>query len=248
MTTGKRMTWAALACLAAAAGAARAGDPAITAKQGLERLRRGNAAYQAGKIDVSRAGAERRAEVAGGQHPFATVLTCSDSRVPAELIFNQGLGDLFVVRTAGAVADQAALGSIEYAAEHLHVPLVVVMGHTSCGAVKAAMETPAPAKPEPAELNLERILSAIRPSLAHAAPTGDRWVNSVYASVDQNLDDLMRLSPVLAELGESGKAMFVGAVYQLDSGRVNFSDQAVLRARHGANAGLEFSVWPDRQK
>lgn len=247
MATGKRMIRAALACLAVAA-AALAGEPAVTAKQGLERLRRGNAAYQAGKIDVSRAGAERRAEVAGSQHPFATVLTCSDSRVPAELIFNQGLGDLFVVRTAGAVADQVVLGSIEYAAEHLHVPLVVVMGHTSCGAVKAAMETPAPAKPDPAGLNLERILSAIRHGLEHAAPTGDRWANSVYASVDQNLDNIGRHSPVLAELGESGKVLFVGAVYELDSGKVNFSDRAALPLRHSGNAARAVSVWPERDK
>lgn len=113
--------------LAAGAGGLLAGEQPSTAKQGLERLRRGNEAYQAGRMDVSRASVARRAEVAVGQHPFATVLTCSDSRVPAEMIFNQGLGDLFVVRTAGAVADQVVLGSIEYAAEHLHVPLVVVM-------------------------------------------------------------------------------------------------------------------------
>lgn len=224
-----RVIWACLLCWSAAAA-----EPAAAARQGLERLRLGNEAFRAEKIDVTRAATARRMEVARGQHPFATVLTCADSRVPAELIFNQGLGDLFVVRTAGAVPDQAVLGSIEYAAEHLGVPLVEVMGHTSCGAVKAAMDsrdTPPPARPDPAGVNLERILSDIRPSLRHAAPHGDHWISAVYASVEQHIGDAVRLSPVLAELGESGKVMLVGAVYELESGKVHFSEPVAFRAR-----------------
>lgn len=208
----------------AAAGAA----PPDSAAAGLECLRRGNEAYVATQTDTSRWGPERRVAVAAGQHPFASVLTCADSRVPPELIFSQGLGDLFVVRTAGAVADRAVLGSLEYAAEHLHVPLLVVMGHSSCGAVKAAMESHAPLKPEPAGLNLEHILSAIRPSLARAPRTGDPWRNSVYASVEQNLSDVIRLSPVLAELGREGKVRLVGAFYDLESGKVQFSEPVVI--------------------
>src|SRR5216683_2665035 len=108
----RRMIWAGWLCLVSTgAGGALAGEQPATAKQGLERLRQGNTAYQAGRIDVSGFAVARRAEVAKSQHPFATVLTCSDSRVPAEMIFNQGLGDLFVVRTAGAVADRVVLGS-----------------------------------------------------------------------------------------------------------------------------------------
>ena len=226
--------WTCVLCLTVALPGGSAeieSSPQPEPKQGLERLRQGNEAYRAEKIDLAHAGAARRKEVCLGQHPFATVLTCADSRVPAELIFNQGLGDLFVVRTAGAVPDRAVLGSIEYAAEHLHVPLVVVMGHTSCGAVKAAMETRPPAKPTPATLNLERILSAIRPSLQHTSPHGDPLTDAVYASVEQHLTDSMRLSPVLAELGETGKVMFVGAVYELESGKVIFSEPVVFHHR-----------------
>jgi carbonic anhydrase len=152
--------------------------------------------------------------------------------VPPEPIFNQGLGDLFVVRTAGAVADQAVLGSMEYAAEHLHVPLVVVMGHTSCGAVKAAMETPAPAKPDPAQLNLERILSAIRPSLPGTPGHGNAWADAVYASTEHSLSDVVHHSPVLAHMGESGAVLMVSAVYELESGKVHFSKPLEFHAAH----------------
>lgn len=215
--------------------AARAGAPPVdSAAAGLECLRRGNEAYVAAQTDVSRWGSERRVAVASGQHPFASVLTCADSRVPPELIFSQGLGDLFVVRTAGAVADRAVLGSLEYAAEHLHVPLLVVMGHSSCGAVKAAMESHAPSRPDPAGLNLEHILSAIRPSLPRAARTGNPWRNAVYASVEQNLSDVIRLSPVLAEMGREGKVRLVGAFYDLESGKVQFSAPVVIPAARGA--------------
>lgn len=228
MRTGS--IWFCCVCL----GVASAADPQVgaqSARESLERLRQGNQAYVAGRLDPVRNGAARRAEVAGGQHPFATVVSCADSRVPPETIFNQGLGDLFVVRVAGAVAGQTVLGSIEYAAEHLHVPLVVMMGHSSCGAVKAAMENPPPAKPDPAGLNLERILSAIRPSLPRALPYGDQWANAVYASVEQNVRDVVRLSPVLAEMGEAGKVIFVGAFYDLNSGKVHFSEPVVFRHR-----------------
>ena len=212
-----------------------AGEPVVVdvgaAQASLERLRLGNIGYQQDKMDPARVCAARRAALVAGQHPFATVLTCADSRVPPEAIFNQGLGDIFVVRTAGAVADEAVLGSIEYAAEHLHVPLVVVMGHTSCGAVKAAMETPAPDHVDAIHANLERILAAIRPSLKRAWATGDPWRSAVYASVDGNLAEVVHHSPVLAHLGADGKVMFVGAVYELETGKVNFTD-ALSFGRH----------------
>ena len=203
--------------------AAVAGAQAPDSRQALERLRAGNLRYVTGQFDSSRFGAAARAAVAGGQHPFATVLTCSDSRVPPEAIFSQGLGDLFVVRVAGAVPDPAVLGSIEYAAEHLNVPLVVVMGHLACGAVKSAMESAPPHAPDPAHANLERILSAIRPSLVNLPAAGDRWENAVYASTARNLQDTLRLSPVLKEFSASGKVLVVGAVYHLGTGKVDFS-------------------------
>ncbi len=200
--------------------------PAGAGREGLERLRRGNAAFIAQQFDSSRINAPRRVEVSTGQKPFAIILSCADSRVPPEVVFTQGLGDLFVVRVAGAVMDKAVLGSVEYGAEHLHVPLIVVMGHTSCGAVRAAMDSKAPAKIEPAHANIEHILAAIRPALPRARPGGDPWVNAVYASVERNVGDVVRLSPVLAELGVEGKVTLVGAVYDLASGKVTFSEPA----------------------
>jgi len=202
--------------------AAVAGAQSPDAHQALERLRAGNLRYVEGSFDNARMGPTARAAVAGGQHPFATVLTCADSRVPPEAIFSQGLGDLFVVRVAGAVPDQAVLGSIEYAAEHLHVPLLVVMGHVACGAVKSAMDSTPPHTPDAEHANLERILSAIRPSLSGLPATGDRWENAVYASTARNLADALRLSPVLREFHESGKVTVIGAVYNLQTGKVEF--------------------------
>src|SRR5436190_300954 len=113
--------------------------PAVTADQALERLKKGNEKFVADRSEIPNVGAERRRELAKGQHPFAIVLTCADSRVTPEYIFNQGLGDVFVLRVAGNIADQFETGSIEYAVEHLHSPLIVVLGHSKCGAVDAAM-------------------------------------------------------------------------------------------------------------
>jgi carbonic anhydrase len=112
----------------------------ITGDQALQKLTEGNARFISCNVTHPGQSKERLQELVSGQHPFAVVVGCSDSRVPPEIIFDQGLGDIFVVRTAGKVLDNAVLGSIEYAVEHLSVPLVVVLGHDSCGAVKAAVE------------------------------------------------------------------------------------------------------------
>src|SRR5437660_44710 len=106
----------------------------------FKRLKDGNARFAADQLAKKDVGSKRRAELAKGQRPFAVILTCADSRVAPELIFDQGLGDLFVLRVAGNVTDPVVLGSIEYAVEHLKTPLIVVLGHEACGAVKAALE------------------------------------------------------------------------------------------------------------
>jgi len=208
---------------------AQPGPIHIDAHHALERLQTGNRQYLEGRFDTAHVAAAARAAVSGGQHPIATVLSCSDSRVPPELLFNQGLGDLFVVRVAGAVPDQAVLGSIEYAAEHLHVPLLVVMGHIACGAVKSAMESAPPLTPDPAHANLERILSAIRPGLKHASGGGDRWANAVHASIGQNIADTLRLSPLVKEFVGEGRVMLVGALYDIESGKVDFFNPVAVR-------------------
>lgn len=109
-------------------------------KDALDKLRRGNERFVSGRLESPRRDAARRAEVCAGQSPWAAVLTCSDSRVPPEILFDAGIGDLFVVRTAGHIADRIVLESLEYAVAHLDVPLIVVVGHTRCGAVTAAVE------------------------------------------------------------------------------------------------------------
>jgi carbonic anhydrase len=204
-----------------------------TAQQVIERLRHGNDEYAAGRIDTSRITVKQRSEVAQGQHPIATVLTCADSRVPPEAIFGQGLGDLFVVRVAGAVASPPVLGSIEYAAQHLGSRVVIIMGHTSCGAVKAVLDkkTP-PAHPEPAGANLESLLVSLRPALGRPQTHGDAWTSAVYASVDQTMEDMRRGSPVLRKMETDGALTLVGAVYELQTGRVVFSKPLAVRAAH----------------
>ena len=128
-------------CLAIAAPLAAAGEPAaaISADDALAQLVEGNRRFVSGEVARPHQSAARRAELAKGQAPVAIVLTCSDSRVAPELYFDQGLGDLFVIRNAGNVLDDHVLGSIEYAVEHLHVPLLIVIGHEKCGAVSAAV-------------------------------------------------------------------------------------------------------------
>src|SRR6185295_14644161 len=134
--------------------------------ESLARLKAGNATFVANPSEALPVDAEKRAALAKGQTPFASVLSCADSRVPPEIIFHTGLGDVFVVRAAGHVPDRSVLASLEYAAEHLNVPLIMVMGHEMCGAVKAAVETPRGQSLGP---NLDYLVKAIRPAVARAA-------------------------------------------------------------------------------
>ncbi len=195
-----------------------------SAQEVLERLRRGNQEFAAGKINTTHLTLERRAEVAKAQRPFAAILSCADSRVPPEEIFGQGLGDLFVVRVAGAVANPAVLASLEYAVDHLGTNVIVVMGHTSCGAVKAALDARyPPARPEPKDLNMEGLLALLRPALDRPQTHGDPWTSAVYASVEETVDDVLDRSPVLNEMARTGRLTLIGAVYQLETGRAVFS-------------------------
>src|SRR5947208_9005654 len=127
--------------LARAADPAHPEQPAVDPAEAIDKLKEGNGRYASGKLQHPGQTTERRAELTKDQHPFAVIVSCSDSRVPPEIVFDQGLGDLFVVRVAGNVIDDHGLGSIEYAVDHLGARLIVVLGHQSCGAVKAAKET-----------------------------------------------------------------------------------------------------------
>src|SRR6266581_5758454 len=164
---------------------------------------------------------KRREEVTKSQHPFAIVLGCADSRVPPEIVFDQGLGDLFVVRVAGNVIDDQSLGSIEYAVDHLAVRLVVVLGHQRCGAVKAAKETIAAKGEAPA--HIQSLVTAIQPAV-EATAKGD-----LEATARENLKNVVQAlrssAPVLKAKVDSGELKVVGAYYSLDTGSVAFPEE-----------------------
>lgn len=203
-------------------------DPTPT--DAIARLRAGNAVFVATPEAPLPVTAARRTELAKGQAPFASVLSCADSRVPPEVVFHQGLGDLFVVRAAGQVTDKSVIASLEYAAEHLHSPLIVVMGHESCGAVKAAMETPATTS---LGVNLDYLLKAIRPSVAAVATEAEatRFRSAILKNVEESMNDLVDGSPILKKMLEEREIGLVGAYYELASGRVHFSEPVL--AGHG---------------
>jgi len=155
--------------------------------------RAGNARFVESAAEALPIDAARRTALAEGQAPFATILSCADSRVAPEVIFHTGLGDLFVVRAAGHVADRSVLASVEYGAEHLHTPVIVVMGHESCGAVKAAVETPAGKSLGP---NLDYLIKAIRPAVERAASDVDAvgLRAAILANVEETINDLLEQS------------------------------------------------------
>src|SRR5687768_3559772 len=194
-----------------------------TPENGIARLKAGNARFVANPAEALTIDAASRAALARGQAPFATVVSCADSRVPPEVIFHAGLGELFVVRAAGHVADHSVLASVEYGAEHLHIPLVVVMGHEMCGAVKAAVETPPGTSLGP---NLDYLLKAIRPAVARTAgqPAEVRLRAAVLENVEETINDLMTKSAVLRHLADAGTVKLIGAYYELATGRVHFSE------------------------
>lgn len=207
-----------LVTLFAASPVLGSGGSGVTADEALKQLAEGNKRYVESHFTHDVGCAEKRAEVAQGQHPFAVVLGCSDSRVPPEDIFDQGLGALFVVRTAGHVVDDVALGSIEYAAEHLGSPVIVVLGHERCGAVKATVDG------GEAPGHIGSLVKAIEPAVAAVrGKEGDLVDNAVRANVARVADQLKASKPILAELIEKGKIRVVGARYDLDTGEVEFA-------------------------
>ena len=191
----------------------------LSAAEALDQLEAGNQRFVSGASEHPHCDPARRAELAGGQRPFATVVTCSDSRVPVELVFDQGLGDVFVIRVAGNIADDAVLGSIEYASMHLGVNLVVVMGHQSCGAVGAAVDGSATGT------HIDSLIDAIAPAVIEAKAEGndDLLERSVHANAAMVSTQIRESQPVLAGLGEQGVAVRP-AYYSLETGEVSWLD------------------------
>jgi carbonic anhydrase len=216
---------AAIAVVAATNGMVTAAAPSPA--DSLAKLKTGNARFVASPQDALPISAARRTELTKGQTPFATILSCADSRVPPEVVFHTSLGDLFVVRAAGNITDKAILASIEYSVEHLNVPLVVVMGHESCGAVKAAVDTPVGTSLGP---NLDYLVKQIRPSVVATAskPEAERMRAAILENVEETLNDMISGSAILRELGAKGHVTFIGAYYELGSGKVYFSEPVSL--------------------
>jgi carbonic anhydrase len=201
------------------------GKSALTPDQALDLLKQGNRDFLADRPFEAPVGNRRRLELASGQAPFAAYVSCSDSRVPPELLFGRGLGELFIVRNAGNTVDTTALGSIEFAVGVLGVPLVVVMGHEACGAVKAAMDVVEKNATFPGSIGamIEPIVPAV---LASRGRPGDKTEQAVRANVSRQVQRLRTAAePILLDPQRAGRVKVVGAYYDLDTGRVDFFDE-----------------------
>ena len=193
-------------------------DPAAL----LRRLIEGNDRFARDAPWPQHVGREWRLRLTKQQHPYATILSCSDSRVPPELVFDEGFGDLFVIRVAGHVVAHDSLGSLAYAAEHLHTKLFVVMGHEGCGAVTAAVDSLLGRFKEPE--HIESLVDLITPGLKRlnrSQPRGDLIAAAVEANVRWSMDQVAHC-PHVAKLLEAKSARLFGAVYELGTGRVRF--------------------------
>ena len=204
----------------------------IPAIEALERLREGNRRFVTDlRNGHALASHVRRNEVAAGQEPFAIILGCSDSRVPAEIVFDQGLGDLFVIRVAGNIVAPSQVGSVEFAAERFSTRLVVVLGHSQCGAIQATLDDLSPdmsGQRSYAMRNLHSIVDRVRPAvepLVRAGLTGEDLVReAARANVRASANHLRHGSDILEELIQRNGLLVVGAEYSLESGMVDFFD------------------------
>lgn len=218
------------------------GSESITnAEAALVKLKAGNIRFVSGKTTHPNQDAARRLEIAKGQTPFVTVLSCSDSRVPVELLFDQGIGDTFVVRVAGNVADTDEIGSIEYGVGHLNTPLLVVLGHTSCGAVKAVFEK------ADVHGSIPELVDNIVPAIARtkaANPDADKaelLAKAVPSNVWVSIEDIFKRSSEVAELVKMSKLRVVGAIYNIETGLVTWLGEhpeqfSLLTLSEGAGA------------
>lgn len=186
----------------------------MNASHALDKLIAGNQRYVTGQLVHHHQSGNRMRAIASGQHPFAIILGCADSRVPPEIVFDQGLGDLFVIRVAGNILDDAILGSIEYAVEELGTSLVLVLGHERCGAVAATVKHAAVLG------HISTLLNAIQPAVDRAKDEpGDLLDNAVRANIRLVVEQLQSSMPV-AELVHRDRLKVVGAQYKLERGAV----------------------------
>ena len=200
----------------------------MDSSESKKRLVEGNLRFLSGKTFVKDLSGKRLEDLAdNGQNPFALIVCCSDSRIPPEIVFDQGLGDIFVVRSAGNVVDEIGLGSIEYGALFLHIPLIIVLGHEKCGAVKATIEK------EEITGSLKANIDKIRSSLEKIHDPED--IDIYEACTDRNILDTVdeiRRDPIINNLIKNGHLKVMGAKYGIYSGKVNF-----FLTKHRARAG-----------
>lgn len=193
----------------------------ITPEQALQKLIEGNKRYTSLNFKQKNYPKERQ-EQSQGQKPYAIILSCSDSRVPPEIIFDESHGQLFIIRNAGNVADEVVLGTIEYGVEHLNSPLLVVIGHSKCGAVTATVKG--------GELphNIEAIANYIKPAVAAAKPNSKNEQELINNSIEENITyqikEIITKSSIVKEFLEQKKIKIVGAHYNIDTGVVEFID------------------------
>ncbi len=184
--------------------------------QALQKLVEGNKRFSSSKQSHPNQHKERRQELTEGQKPFAVIVGCSDSRTPPEIIFDQGLGDLFVIRVAGNIVDDVALGSIEYAVDHLGTRLIVVLGHSKCGAVTATVQGGA------FHGHIGNIVLAIKPAISEAKDLpGDLTDNTIKANARLVAGQIQSSQPILSELARLDKIAVVSAYYDIENGEVH---------------------------
>jgi len=188
----------------------------MTIQESINRLKEGNARFVADQLDGKLQNSARRESLTGGQKPYAIILGCADSRVVPELAFDTGLGELFVVRVAGNVANSSSTASIEYAVAHLGSKVIVVLGHQSCGAVTAAMDG------GDNGYNLNHLLSHITPAMA-ASKEGATVNDVVKKNIELTVEELKTRSEIIKNALDKGEVKMVPAYYNLDSGKVDFS-------------------------
>ncbi|PYJ10604.1 MAG: carbonic anhydrase [Verrucomicrobia bacterium] len=190
----------------------------ISPAKALELLKAGNQRFVAGKLEHPRQTAKRRTELATGQQPFAVVLGCADSRTAPEVLFDQGLGDVFVIRVAGNVLNDETIGSIEYAVDHLGAPLIVVLGHERCGAIAAARDTIAAKTEAPGHIqSLVRAIAPVVEATSALDAEATAKANEMHVA-----EELRNSEPLLKEMIGKGEVTVVAAHYDLDTGAVEF--------------------------
>lgn len=207
------------------------GKTIITATQALNYLVEGNQRFANGlrSVETILTQSKMKELAEKGQSPFAIVLTCSDSRVPAEIVFDRGLGDLFVIRVAGNVVAPSLLASIEFAALNFGTPLCIVMGHSHCGAIRTTIDAELKGDPKGISENLKSLMKKVRPAVRHTlknieagASHEEVMTYATLCNVRHSVRSIIRKSPTIAGLVETGDFILAGAVYDIHTGKVNF--------------------------